>query len=229
KPGGLPEAAPIVAGIGDPAGAVRVVLLGVGVVARALADRDLFPPAVRRLLGDVFHVDDARLELGQRSDVLDQVVAFAGRYLRRDPGGDLRHGDVVHRHVDPDLPTPLLDEGVEPFVVGGNEMAPQEYAELTGQGDGRLLERDLRSTHRRRRTWRTRRAGARRGVHPRTSPAGCESRHNEIAEKIPPSEPSELARIEGHHSLLVPTSRPNIHRRLATAPGRAGGLRAEAV
>src|SRR4029453_774876 len=60
--------------------------------------------------------------------------------LGRDPGRDLGVVDVVDGDVDPDLGTPVLGEGVEPCVVAGHEVAPEQDLEVTAELGGRLGE-----------------------------------------------------------------------------------------
>src|SRR4030095_16112900 len=141
-----PRRHPVVAGVGDPAGRVGVVAAGGRVEAGPLAQLQLLAPALDGLVGDVLHVVDAGLELRQRGDVLDEVVALAGLDLGRDPGRDLDVVDVVDGDVDPDLLAPVLGEGVEPAVVAGHEVAllrdlgvAGELGGGLGEGGGRRL------------------------------------------------------------------------------------------
>jgi hypothetical protein len=74
-------------------------------------------------------------------DVLDQVVALAGLDLGGDAGGDLRLVDVVDDDVHADLLPPRLGELVEPRVVAGHEVAPQQDLQVAGELLGRFGER----------------------------------------------------------------------------------------
>ena len=77
-------------------------------------------------------------------DVLDEVVALAGLDLGGDAGRDLGLVDVVDGDVDPDLLAPVLGELVEPLVVAGHEVAPQQDLQVTGELGPRLGEADRR-------------------------------------------------------------------------------------
>ncbi len=92
------------------------------------------PSAV--LLADlVVDVGEVRQRLvvdpGQdRRAVEEDVVTRPRGELRGHPRRDLEVGDVVHPHLHPVLVAPLSRELVEPGVVGGDEVAPREDAQV---------------------------------------------------------------------------------------------------
>ena len=92
------------------------------------------------LLHNVLQVDNARLELREGGDVLNEVVTLPGLDLGCGTGWDLSLVDVVDRDVDADLLPPLLHEWVEPLVVCRHKVAPQQNLEITGEFARRLGE-----------------------------------------------------------------------------------------
>jgi hypothetical protein len=65
-------------------------------------------------------------------------VALTGLDLGGDAGGDLRLVDVVDDDLDAHAAAPVLDEPVEPLVVAGHEVAPQQDAQGARQLAGGL-------------------------------------------------------------------------------------------
>ena len=92
------------------------------------------------LLHNVLQVDNARLELREGGDVLNEVVALLGLDLSRGAGRDLGLVDVVDCDVDADSLPPLLHERVEPLIGCGHEVAPQQDLEVAGKLARRVCE-----------------------------------------------------------------------------------------
>ena len=113
----------------------------------------LLPVPLFRVVYDVAQVKDARLELGGRSDPLDQVVTLPRRDLRRGARGDFRQPDVIHGDIDPVRLPPFLREAVVPFLVEpGNEVRPYENLQLLRRSVGVPRDEDRRSDPHRDRT-----------------------------------------------------------------------------
>src|SRR5439155_13374655 len=102
-------------------------------------------------LGEVGEVDEiAEVLSGEDlADEVDEVVAGAGRELGGVTGRQLEVRDVVDADLDPVLVPPLLRELVEPYVVGGNEMAPDQDSEVRALDLGRRLPRQQHVPERR--------------------------------------------------------------------------------
>ncbi len=130
----LPERAAVVAGVGRVAVAETEVDIGRRVERVALRHRQLLAVPVVELLDDVGHVEHALLVLGQRGDVLDDVVPLTGCDLGGDGRRDVGGVDVVDLGGDAVGLTPLRHELVEPDIVQRHEVAPEEDAEA-GAGD----------------------------------------------------------------------------------------------
>ena len=116
-------------------------------VPAAVHDRDRQgrrDPAAELLadaLGDVAEVHQV-LVVERRQDrahEVDQVVPGAGRELRREPRGQLEMRDAIDPHLDAGLLAPLLDELVEPGVVGGDEVTPLQDPQAGALDLGRRL------------------------------------------------------------------------------------------
>src|SRR5262249_25417832 len=100
--------------------------------------REPAAPFLTDLVDDVAQVDEVLVvEPGQDgAHEVDEVVAGAGRELRRNAGGQLEMRNSVDPNLDAVLGPPFLHDFVEPHVVGRDEVAPLQDAQGGALGLG---------------------------------------------------------------------------------------------